>query len=410
MKKKLSLSIQILIGLILGVVVGIALQSNANIATDFIKPFGTLFLNLIKLIIVPLVFASLVGGVYGLGDIKKLGRIGGKTMVFYMVTTAFAVSLGLLVASIIKVGANFTLPVEELVAEVKETPSIVDVLLNVVPTNPIKAMADGEMLQIITFSIILGSGLLVIGEKGKNLAGIIDSLAETMYAITAAIMKLAPYGVFALITPVVAVNGPQVLFPLIKVIAAAYIASIMHMAIIYSASAATFGKISPIRFFKAMFPAMAVAFTTASSSGTLPVNMKCVEEELGVKKEVASFVLPLGATINMDGTAIYLGVCTLFIAQVYGIPMSFNAMLTVVLTATLASIGTAGVPGAGLIMLTLVLTSVGLPLEGIALIAGIDRILDMMRTTVNITGDACCAVVVGRGEGGIDDVKEKTAA
>lgn len=396
--KKLSLSIKILLGLILGVIVGLLFQSNPDAATNYIKPFGTLFLNLIKMIIVPLVFASLVSGVVSLGDVKKLGRIGGKTVAFYMVTTAFAVSIGLIVATLFKVGAGFTLPAGELVNEAKEVPKITDVLLNIVPTNPIKAMVEGEMLQIITFSIFLGSGLLVLGEVGKPLQHVIEALAEAMYTITGWIMSLAPIGVFALIVPVVAVNGPAVLLPLLKVILASYVASIIHMAILYSAAVKGLAKESPGRFFKAMFPAMAVAFTTASSAGTLPVNMKGCEEQLDVSPEITSFVLPLGATINMDGTAIYLGVCSLFIAAVYGVPMTISSMLTIVLTATLASIGTAGVPGAGLIMLTMVLTATGIPVEGIALIAGIDRILDMMRTTVNITGDAACAVFVDRSE------------
>ncbi len=396
--KKLSLSIKILLGLILGVIVGLLFQSNPDAATNYIKPFGTLFLNLIKMIIVPLVFASLVSGVVSLGDVKKLGRIGGKTMAFYMVTTAFAVSIGLIVATLFKVGAGFTLPAGELVNEAKEVPKITDVLLNIVPTNPIKAMVEGEMLQIITFSIFLGSGLLVLGEVGKPLQHVIEALAEAMYTITGWIMNLAPIGVFALIVPVVAVNGPAVLLPLLKVILASYVASIIHIAVLYSAAVKGLAKESPGRFFKAMFPAMAVAFTTASSAATLPVNMKCCEEQLDVSPEITSFVLPLGATINMDGTAIYLGVCSLFIAAVYGVPMTMSSMLTIVLTATLASIGTAGVPGAGLIMLTMVLTATGIPVEGIALIAGIDRILDMMRTTVNITGDAVCTVFVDRSE------------
>lgn len=396
--KKISLSVKILIGLVLGVVGGLLFQSNPDFAVNYIKPVGTLFLNLIKMVIVPLVFASLVSGVVSLGDIRKLGRMGGKTMVFYLVTTAFAIILGLVFASLFNVGAGFELPAEELVTEAKEIPKISDVLLNIVPTNPIKAMVEGNMLQIITFAIFIGAALLVLGEVGKPLVDVIEGLAQSMYKITEWVLSLAPIGVFALIIPVVAENGPQVLLPLITVILASYVASLVHMALVYSGAVSLLGKMSPAKFFQSMFPAIAVAFTTASSSGTLPVNMKCCEENMGLSKEVTAFVLPLGATVNMDGTAIYLGVCSMFIAAVYGIPMSLSSMLTIVLTATLASIGTAGVPGAGLIMLTMVLTSVGLPLEGIALIAGIDRILDMMRTVVNITGDSACAVFVDRTE------------
>ncbi|MDO5717652.1 MAG: dicarboxylate/amino acid:cation symporter [Tissierellia bacterium] len=396
--KKLSLPIQILIALILGVVVGLLFRNNPEFTVVFIKPFGTLFLNLIKLIIVPLVFSSLITGVGNLNDVKQLGRLGGKTLVFYLVTTAFAVTLGILMANAFNVGGGFILPTEELVVEVSEAPSVTETILSIIPSNPLKALVEGNMLQIIAFAIILGSGILVLGEKGKILFNIFDSLAETMYIITGAIMKFAPIGVFALIAPVIAEHGAGILQSLVKLILVAYLASFIHAGLIYSLSVKFFGKMNPIKFFKGIFPATILAFTTSSSSGTLPVTMKCCEDELGVPKPVASFVLPLGATINMDGTAIYQGVSALFIAQVFGVSLSIGQQLSIVLTATLASIGTAGVPGAGMIMLTLVLQSTGLPIEGIALIAGVDRILDMIRTSVNVTGDAACAVVVSSSE------------
>lgn len=400
--KKMQLSTKILIGLAAGVVAGILLQGAPDIANTWIKPIGTLFLNLIKMIIVPLVLASLVVGTCGLGDVRKLGRIGGKTLAYYLLTTAFAVTLGLVLANAFSVGAGFTLPSEIKAAEAKEIPKFIDTLLNIIPTNPIKALADGNMLQIIAFALILGGGIVALGDKGKPLFEFFDSLAEATYKITTAIMNLAPYAVFALIVPVVATNGPKVLLPLLSVIIIVYAGCILHAVLVYSGTVSILARYSPIKFFKGILPAQVIAFTTCSSSAALPINMQCTEEKLGVSKSICSFVLPLGATINMDGTALYQGICALFIANVYGIELTMAQQFTIVLTATLASIGTAGVPGAGLIMLTMVLQAVGLPLEGLALVAGIDRILDMARTTVNITGDSACAVVIAASENELD--------
>ncbi len=404
--KKIALPFQILIALGLGVVVGLMMRGNPEIATTFIKPFGTLFLNLIKLIIVPLVFSSLIVGVGNLEDVRQLGRVGVKTVLFYLITTAFAVSLGLLMANAFKVGGGYVLGSGNLEVEVKEAPNVVETLLGIIPSNPLKAMVEGNMLQIISFAIILGCGILLLGEKGKLLFNIADSLAETMYLITGGIMKLAPIGVFALIVPVIAEHGIDILASLLRLILIAYAASFIHAGIVYSLVVKGIGKMNPVTFFKGIMPASILAFTTSSSSGTLPVTMKCCEDNLGVSKPIASFVLPLGATINMDGTAIYQGVSALFIAQVFGIDLNLGAQLGIVLTATLASIGTAGVPGAGMIMLTLVLQSSGLPVEGIALVAGVDRILDMIRTSVNVTGDAACAVAIARTEGALSEVKK----
>ncbi|WP_372995264.1 dicarboxylate/amino acid:cation symporter [Lutispora sp.] len=394
--KKLSLSTKILIALLIGIVVGLFMQGMPDAANNYIKPFGTLFLNLIKLIVVPLVLASLVVGTTGLGDIKKIGRIGGKTLAYYLLTTAFAVIIGLILANVLNVGGGYTIPVGA-TQEAQEAPKFIDTLLNIIPTNPIKALVDGNMLQIIVFALMLGGSIMAVGEKAESLKRGFESLAETMYKMTAAIMQFAPYGVFALIVPVVAVNGPSVLLPLLKVILIVYFGCILHMALVYSSTLKVLGKFSPIEFFKKVSPASLFAFTTASSSSTLPITMKCTDE-MGVSKSISSFVLPLGATINMDGTALYQGVCAFFIAQISGVDLTIGQQITVVLTATLASIGTAGVPGAGFIMLTMVLQAVGLPLEGLALIAGIDRILDMARTSVNVTGDAACAVVVAASE------------
>lgn len=399
--KKMQLTTKIFIGLALGILLGIILQPNPEVANNFIKPFGTLFLNLIKLVIVPLVFSSLVVGACSMDDVRKLGRIGGKTVAYYMLTTAFAVTIGLILANVTNVGGGFSIPVDAKV-EIAAAPSVVDTLLNIIPANPLKALVEGNMLQVISFALIIGAGIIGIGEKGKNLQSFFESFAEVMYKIIAVIMEFAPIGVFALITPVVAVNGPSVLLPLLKLIVVVYVGCALHAIVTYSSTVSVFAKVSPIKFFKGIAPAMLFAYTTASSSATLPVSMKRSQENLGVSKSVCSFVLPLGATINMDGTAIYQGICAFFIAQVYGLELSISAQLTIILTATLASIGTAGVPGAGMIMLGMVLQSVGLPIEGIALIAGVDRILDMMRTMINVTGDAACAVVVAATEGELD--------
>ncbi|MPM36558.1 Proton/sodium-glutamate symport protein [bioreactor metagenome] len=408
--KKLQLTTKIFIGLALGILLGIILQPNPDIAVKFVKPFGTLFLNLIKLVIVPLVFSSLVVGTCGMDDVRKLGRIGGKTVAYYMLTTAFAVTIGLILANLSNVGGGFSIPVDAKV-EVAEAPNVIETLLNIIPSNPLKALVDGNMLQIIAFALIIGAGIIGIGEKGKVLFNFFDSMADVMYKIIAVIMEFAPIGVFALITPVVAQNGPGVLLPLLKLIVVVYAGCAIHALFTYSATVSLFAKVSPVKFFKGIAPAMVFAFTTASSSATLPISMKRSEENLGVPKSVTSFVLPLGATINMDGTAIYQGVCAFFIAQVYGINLPISAQLTIILTATLASIGTAGVPGAGMIMLGMVLQSVGLPIEGIALIAGVDRILDMMRTMINITGDAACATIIAATEGELNrSVYEKTAS
>ncbi len=391
--KSISLSTKILIGLILGIFAGLALAGSTDFIKTWITPFGTIFLNLIKMVIVPLVFASLLVGAASVGDVKKLGRMGGKTIGYYLITTACAVTLGLILGNLLNPGLGLSLPEGAKYAAGKAVPAS-DVIINLFPSNPLNALVTGNMLQIIVFALFIGIGATLVGEKAKPVIAFFDGFAEVTYKITGMVMAVAPIGVFALITPVVAANGPAVLLPLLKVIIAVYVGCILHAGVIYSLAVKTLGNMSPVKFFKGFFPAMVVAFTTCSSSATLPISMKCTEENLGVSKEVASFVQPLGATINMDGTALYQGICALFVAQVYGLDLSVGQQITVILTATLASIGTAGVPGAGLIMLTLVLQSVGLPLEAVALVAGIDRILDMARTTVNVTGDASAAVIV----------------
>lgn len=396
--QKINLSIWIVAGLILGILAGLAMQGVPDAAENFLQPVGTLFLNVVKLLIVPLVFSSITVGVCGLGDAKSVGRVGGKTIIFYLFTTALAVAVGLLAGNLLPVGGGMGLSAPE-TGEVSAEASLnlAETLLNMVPTNPVAALAEGNMLQIIVTALILGGGILIAGEKGQALFRVMESLADTMYAITGAVMKFAPVAVFALIAPVVARYGPAVLLDLLGVIALVYGACLVHALVVYSAAVGTLGKTGPRKFFRESAPAILFAFSSSSSAATLPFAMDAAQR-LGASHPVRSFVLPLGATINMDGTAIYQGVCALFIANAYGISLTLGQQLTIVLTCTLASIGTAGVPGAGTIMLSMVLSSVGLPVEGVSLVWGVDRVLDMARTALNVTGDIACSVVVSRTE------------
>ncbi len=396
----MNLSIQILIALILSVVAGLAAGSESlPFINQWIAPIGTIFINLIKMMIVPVVFCSLIVGVTSLGgDGKKLGRISIKTIALYMVTTAIAIVIGLAVAGVIHPGVGLEIA-GKAAPKVKEAPTLMQVLVNMVPTNPIASMAKADILPVIIFALFVGVGITQVGGNRTNpLINFFDAAAEVCYRIIAMIMRFAPIGVFALLLPVVCKNGPKVLLPLLSVIACSAIGSTLHCVLVYSSLASVGGGISPLKFFRGMSEAMMLAFTTCSSAGTLPVNMKNAQEKLGLSREITSFVLPLGATINMDGTAIYMGICSLFIANVFGINLTSSDILMIIFTGTLASIGTAGVPGAGLIMLAMVLQAVQLPLEGLALVAGIDRVLDMFRTTVNITGDVAVAAVVDKSE------------
>ena len=392
-KKKLSLTVKITISLVLGVIAGLLLQGRSDIAVTYIKPFGTIYLNLIKMVVVPVVLLSIMQGIISLQDVRKVGSIGVKTVAFYMCTTALAVTLGLLFANILNVGGGYVIATEGLVYEAKEAPSFIDTIVNIFPSNFFQPMASANMLQVIVIAILFGFGIILAGEKGKAAQEFVDSFAEVCFKVMGMILELSPIGVFALICPVVAENGPAVLLPLLKVILVAYVGYICHMILVYSMAVKGFAGMNPVTFFKGMSRPIMFAFSSASSVGTLPFNMEATQK-LGARKSIASFVLPLGATINMDGTAIYQGVCAIFIAEIFGIDLGLSQQLTIILTATLASIGTAGVPGSGMIMLAMVLQSVGLPVEGIALVAGIDRILDMGRTVVNITGDAACTIVV----------------
>ena len=391
-KKKMSLAMQIFIALILAILVGLLIQSHADFANSYIKPFGTIFLNLVKFIVVPIVLFSIMCGIISMSDIRKVGAIGLKTVCFYLCTTAFAVTVGLIGGNLFK-GLFPVVATTDLSYEAAASTSFMDTLVNIFPSNFVSPMVEANMLQIIVMAILLGFSIILVGEKNIRVVNAFNDLNDIFMKCMELILKLSPIGVFCLLCPVIASNGPAIIGSLAMVLLAAYICYIVHAVVVYSITVKTMGGMSPVKFFKGMLPAIMFAFSSASSVGTLPINMSCTEK-LGAKKEVASFVLPLGATINMDGTAIYQGVCAIFIAACYGIHLTLPQMLTIVLTATLASIGTAGVPGAGMVMLAMVLTSVGLPVDGIALVAGVDRIFDMGRTTVNITGDAACTIVV----------------
>lgn len=397
-EKGIALWKKIFIGMLCGIVVGIVAGPDAVL----LKPIGDIFLNAIKMLIIPLVFCSLVVGVTAISDTQKMGRIAAKSIGIYLVTTALAISLGLIASSLISPGIGLEMSLSATQVASKSEPSFLDTLINLVPKNPISALASGNVLQTIVFAIGLGIALSLSGEKAKPAVRVFESLAEAMYKLTSLVMKFAPYGIFALIAVVAGQYGLDILLPLIKVIFLVYLCCIIQVLVVYSGILKVVANLSPIHYLRALANPAAVAFTTTSSSGTLPVTIRTAHEELGVSREISSFVLPLGATINMDGTAIYQGVAAIFIAQVFGVSLDVQDYLMIIMTSTLASIGTAGVPGAGLIMLSLVLSTVGLPLEGLAIVAGIDRILDMARTSVNVCGDLMISVLISKSEKGLD--------
>ena len=408
--KRVSLLVKISIGFVIGIIFGFAVGpviSSSPVLANYIMPFidlvGKIFLRLLMMLIVPLVFASLVAGAASVGDVHKLGRIGIKTLALYLVTTAVAIVLGLACGNLFQPGVGMNIP-GELAASAREGKPIADVILDIFPSNPIASMVNANMLQIIVFALFFGVACILAGERGKKISDFFGDVAEVMYQVVHMVMSFAPYGVFALIAGTAAKFGVAILAPFAKVISAVYIGCILHAVVIYSGMIAMFCKRSPFWYFRGVREAGITAFVTRSSSGTLPVTLANVRDNLGVSEGIRSFVLPLGATINMDGTALYQGVCALFVAQAFNVPLTFGMQLGIVATATLASVGTAGVPGAGLIMLTLVLTSVGLPLEGIALVAGIDVILDAARTCLNVVGDTAVCAVVAASEG--DELKD----
>ncbi|MCT4663402.1 MAG: dicarboxylate/amino acid:cation symporter [Tissierellales bacterium] len=406
MKGTKKLTRNIFIALIAGIIVGIIINKMPEskwldeIFVGYGMAFiGDLFIRSIKMLVAPLVFFSIVCGSSSIGDMRKLGRVGGKTLGFYLTTTAIAITLAIGLASVLNPGIGLDL--SNIVREqptIKESVPITQVLLNMIPKNPIKALADGEMLQIIVFAILTGISISLLGEKAKAAKDVFESLNEMMLKMVGMVMYLAPIGVFGLLVKTFSQLGFDAMWNLGKYMGTVLIALFLHGILTYLGALKFLGRLSPIQFLKNFSPAMSVAFSTATSSGTLPVTTEMVEKRCGVSPEIASFTLPLGATINMDGTAIMQGVAVIFIAQVYGVTLTLPQIITVILTATLASVGTAGVPGVGLITLSMVLQSVNLPIEGIGLIMGIDRLLDMTRTAVNITGDAVCTLLIAKSE------------
>ena len=400
---KVSLTKKILIALVLGVVAGIILTfvpesvySNLNIY--LLEPVGQIFINLIMMLVVPIVFVSIVLGTAGLGEPTKLGRIGVKTISFFLATTAIALILSLSLAYLIKPGTEGVFDVDAADYEASSAPPIMETLVDIIPTNPVEAMSTGDMLSVIAFAIFIGIALAFLGTKTDGITRLFEQANEILMLIVNIVMKIAPYGAFALIASAIGGAGLDAVGSMGAYMITVILGLILHAAITYSMALWLLGRTNPLTFYKGFFPAMSVGFSTASSSATLPISMKAAQENLGVSKNVSSFVQPLGATINMDGTAIMQATAAVFISQVYAVSLDFTDIILIILTATLASIGTAGVPGVGLIMLAMVLNQVGLPVEGIALVIGIDRLLDMLRTSLNITGDATAAYVISEGE------------
>lgn len=394
----MKLWLKILISLVLGVCTGVFLGPQA----EYLKPIGSLFLSLINMIIVPLVLASMTVGVTSIHDPQKLGRIGIKTLVLYLLTTVIAITIGLSIAKLLAPGEGLELTFQ---ASIKTETNLTlsEIILSIVPTNPMASLAQGNILQVIFFAIFLGLSINVAGKRGRPLLEFMESLADVMYRMTTLVMEFSPIGVFAIMAWVAGTFGIKVLYPLLKFLTAYYLACGLHVILVFFGILVGFAKLSPWPFFRGMNDAIMLAFSTSSSSATLPVSMHCVQRNLGVAKNITNFMLPLGATINMNGAAIFQGMASVFVAQAYGIELGWHNLLTIVVTATLSAIGAAGIPGTGFIMLSAVFSSAGLPIEGLALLAGIDRIREMGSTVLNVLGDAVCAVYVAKSEGELDE-------
>ena len=405
----MSFTQRILLSMLAGVLVGIALNMfgpavpgiNAFLVDGLFYVVGAVFIAMLKLMVVPLVLVSLVCGVNAMGDLRTIGRVGAKTLGLYLLTTAIAIVVALTLAWFVSPGGGFELTGNFADYVPREAPPLAEVIINIFPENPIQAMAEGQMLQIIVFALLFGFAANVAGERGKAVVKLFSDLNEVILKMVLMIIKLAPIGVFALISRTFATQGLEIFGPLVGYFLLVVVALLLHLFVTYGLILRLSG-LNPVKFLTQMRAPMSFAFSTSSSAATIPVTLNTLETRLGVKNSVASFTVPLGATINMDGTAIMQGVATVFIANVYGVNLVFGDYLTVVLTATLASIGTAAVPSAGLIMLAMVLGQVGLPVEGIALIIGVDRLLDMLRTAVNVAGDGTVTCVVARSEGALD--------
>ncbi|PCJ50543.1 MAG: dicarboxylate/amino acid:cation symporter [Gammaproteobacteria bacterium] len=403
--KNMTLSSRILIAMLSGAVLGFLINEfgsgvawiNGYITEGLFEVVGKIFIASLKMLVVPLVFVSLVCGVSSLQDSTKLGTMGLKTILLYLFTTGIAVALAIIAAILVGPGEGANFPTQDYTA--KDAPPLINTIINIVPSNPINAMAEGKMLQVIVFAVLFGLAITQAGEKGQKIAQFFQNINEVIMKMVTIIMKLAPYGVFALIAQLMATLGVESIKPLIKYFLVVVFVLLLHGSATYTLLLKFVAKLNPLIFLKKMRAVQLFAFSTASSGATIPVTMETVTKRLGVKNSVASFTVPLGATINMDGTAIMQGVATVFIAQVYGIPLGLTEYLVVILTAVLASVGTAAVPGVGLITLAMVLQQVGLPVQGIALIIGVDRLLDMVRTAVNVTGDATVSCIIAKNEG-----------
>ena len=411
MNSSSKLTAKIVIGMILGITLG-SLTNYLGIQEGFVQTFliggvveigGRVFLSSLKLLVVPMVFVSLVVGSGSLDDIKKLGRLGGKTFAFYTLTTALAIGLALFVAELLDPGIGFSMTAEGASFSAQAAPPLVDVIANIFPSNPFEAMVKAEMLQVIVFAILFGVGLSLSNASGKRILSTFNDLNEIIMKMVMLLIEFAPYGVFFLLTKVFAQQGFSAILPMAKYFFIVLLCLFLQVGIVYASLLKFIGRLSPVTFFKKYFEVMVFAFSTSSSNATLPVNLEVTEKKLGVHNTVASFTIPFGATVNMDGTAIMQGVATVFVSQVYGIELGMQGYLMVILTATLASIGTAGVPGVGLVMLAMVFNQVGLPVEGIGLIIGVDRLLDMTRTAVNVTGDAVVSCIVAKSENQFDE-------
>lgn len=398
---------KIIIGMAAGVVVGLVVNESSAVP-GFIKapvravfgpiigPAGQIFIKLLKMLIVPLILASMIMGVARVGDIRRLGGLGGKTFVFYVATTFASVLVGLLLVNVVRPGVGAPELAGDVPDVVRTQVTIGSILLNMIPANPVEAMAEMQILPIIVFALLFGAVLTTLGEKGRPLIDVIASLDAAMMRLTDWVIRLAPYGVFALLAAVVAETGPGIFANLGKYMFTVVLGLAFHALVSLPLFLRIAGGVSPRRYFAAVTPALTTAFSTASSSATLPLTLDCVEKRAGVPRRVSSFVLPLGATINMDGTALYESVAAVFIAQVYGVDLAFGQQVMIFLTATLAAIGAAGIPSAGLVTMAIVLKAVGLPLEGIGMILAVDRLLDMCRTSVNVWGDTVGCAVVAR--------------
>lgn len=394
----MKLWLKILIAIILGTITGLILGPSA----EYLKPIGQAFLSLISMIIVLLILSSMTVGITSIHDPEKLSRIGLKTLFLYTVTTMIAIVIGISFAYLFDPGAGLSLQTVEPIA-IKDAPSIKDIFLSIIPSNPILALAEGNVLQIIVFSIFLGLAINFSKEKGRPLLNMLESLAEVMYRLTAIIMEFSPIGVFALMAWVAGNFGLSALIPLLKFLFVYYFACFFHLVVVFGGVLKCLARLKVMPFFRGMGDAMMMAFSTSSSSATLPVSLHCTIQNLGVSKNIASFMLPLGSTINMNGAALFQGMSAIFIGQIYGISIGFETLIMIVVTATLSSIGAAGIPGTGFIMLSVVFSSAGIPIEGLALLAGIDRLREMVSTVMNVLGDSVCAVYVAKQEGEFDE-------